>query len=627
MTRYLALFAAVVTLSADEGLWPIHQLPRQTLEEKYHFECTPDWIAHVQASCLRHKNGGSASFVSPRGLFITNYHVGYRAIFERGLLDKSFYASKLEDELPCPGIYVDQLIEIRDITGESPHIETDLHAEIVTFYGGLKTYLYLYKRFTDVRLVMAPETSIALFGGNTDNFEFPRYSFDLCFFRVYDNGKPLATPDHFRWHREGPKEAELLFLAGNPGPTERRYTADHLRFLRDHEMPLKLRFLQERLRHLEQFQTTGETNRLAAAPEITRYANGQKLYTSLAAALHKNELILAKERIDKALQKTLEKNEKNPWTALRETLEAYASHYPAYFVLEGGGSHYSILYDWARALLALHEGEAADPSLSSDTPLSLDLDRLLLTDSLERLSEILGPTHPAVQAALAGKPAADRARELVTGTKLMNLSDRQFLATHPDELAKSTDPMILLAKTLAPYVKAAQQRYEKSVAPVEESSYTTIARLAFAEFGDDAYPDGTSTLRLSIGTLRGYPDGNIFINPTTTLDGLLSHAKAHAFKAPFALPPSWKPKTLERNTTPLNFASTHDTAEGNSGSPIFNTKREFVGLFFDGNSYTIPWDYQFDDRQGRSIAVHAGGILEVLSKIYQADLLVDELVE
>jgi hypothetical protein len=655
-------------------MWPLNLVPTEEIKTHYDITIDPQWIKEVQMSCLHINGEASGSFVSPSGLVMTNHHVASKAIYnlsskERNLLEQGYYASSQNEELKCAEMFMDQLMEIRDVTKEiseaaplnaSPtdresarravmaklkeqaQAETGLQPEIVPLYRGAKYNLYLYKRYTDIRLVMAPQKTVAFFGGDEDNFEFPRYNFDVCFLRIYENNAPLLSRHHFTWNPDGPHETEALFVAGHPGRTQRIYTSDHFKFLKDYDTAIWVKFFNERVALLQKFQGVSEENQLMALQDLYRYSNAQKLYSQLLATLNAGEVIAAKELYERQFFERVGKEKQKPWRELSAALQGYSTYYPSYFVLEGNGSQYSTLYTWAKQLVRLSDERgkpneqrleeyidselpALEQALFAPSPFYKELDLALFTDGIGRLVRMLGTDSPAVKAAVHGKAIEQLAKDLTFGSKLADPTYRRLLFDHPEEVKKSTDPMILFARTLDPYARALRKRQRTEFAGVEQQSYAAIAQLAFAEFGTKIYPDATGTLRLSTGTLKGYVQDGRAIAPMTTLSGLFAHAKEHNFKSPFALPSNWTAEALEKNTTPINFASTNDMTAGNSGSPIFNERREIVGLIFDKNRQAIPWDLRFDEVQGRGVAVHSTGIIEMLSKIYRTDPLIQEL--
>ncbi len=669
------IISACSLVVAEEGMWPFNMLPVEKIEKDYGVKLDPKWIEHVQQACVRLSLGGSGSFVSSQGLVMTNHHVGSKAIYhlsskENDLMEKGFLAKNFEEELKCPNMYVESLISIqdvtqdvnRDITDEMSAIEkeklrkqkiaeiaakaqetTGLQPEMVTLYQGARYHLYLYKRFTDVRLVMAPETNIAFFGGDQDNFEYPRYNLDVCFFRVYHNGKPLVPEHYLTWSSSGPKNLEPLFVAGHPGRTERLLTSDHVRFLKEKEIPLLLSYLKERIEALQAFGQQSVENERIARDILFSCQNAFKVYRGIEKALGTTPIIASKEEKEKSLYGDKKSAEYTPWRNLQTALKGFRDYHTEYVMLEGFASNYSKLYTWAKHLVRLekeklkpsgerlkeyadHQLAALELNLFSEEPLYKNLEQVLLTGSFTRLTSKLNSDHPAVKLILNGKTPEGRAKELLATTQLTDVQYRKKLYDHPEEIYNSSDPFIKLAIALDPYARAVRQKKEDELESVQKESYAAIAHMIFSRYGESLYPDATFTLRLSIGSLKGYDEEGSFVKPVTTLGEIFKYAQTHGFKIPYQLPHSWTERgSLLKKNAAFNFVSTNDIIGGNSGSPVINGKGEVVGLIFDGNAHSFIWDYAFEDKQGRAVSVHTQGIMEALDKIYQAGALVKEI--
>lgn len=651
--KYIVAAALLMgALSADEGMWPFNMLPVEKIQNTYGVRLDKEWSQHVQLSCLRVSLGGSASFVSDQGLVMTNHHVGSKAIYnlsvaDENLMEEGFYAKTFAEERPCPNMYVDQLVEIRDVTEEilknlpidpaarekarqeaiatltkREKSATGLQPEVVSLYQGAHYHLYLYKRYIDVRLVMAPETSIAFFGGDEDNFAYPRYNLDVCFFRVYENGRPLQTNHYLKWSPGGPVEGEALFVAGHPGKTERLATAAHLIFLRDQELPLLLQLLDEKIVMLEAFSSQTAENKRIAQSDLFRFRNAQKVFPVLYATLRNSSLIERKQKYEEGF------TDLQPWLDLQGALQEAKSYYPEYFYLDGGGSRYSKLYVWARHLVRYatehlkpnekrlkeytdNELPALELELFSTEPIYPHFDQVTLKDSFRRVTKALGSQHPVAAAfkAFSGE------------TKLNDLAYRTYLYEHPEEIARSLDPLLVLATKIDPYARKMRDQHDK-LEGVQQYSYEKIVPLMFAR--NASYPDATFTLRLSVGALKGYEEQGQSIAPTTALEYTFVKAKEESL----SLPASWLKKegNLPKGI-PFNFVSTNDIIGGNSGSPVINSRGEVVGLIFDGNVQSLPWDLVFDQTQGRAISVHSQAIIDALDKIYDAQRLVKEILK
>lgn len=660
------------SLYAEEGMWTFNQIPKEAIEQKYGVLLTPSWLESIQKSCLRVSLGGSASFVSSQGLLLTNHHVGSSAIYhlstaEKNLMDNGFLAKTFEEELPCSNMYVDQLISIQDVTDQvyaaSNHLESSserekarmaaiadikqkaqkesgLQPEIVSLYQGARYHLYLYQRYTDVRLVMAPEKSIAFFGGDADNFEYPRYDLDMCFFRVYENGKPLSTKHFLKWSEKGPQLGEPLFVAGHPGKTRRMLTASHLQFLYNQELSVLLPWLKRKQEKLQAFSKLSTENQRIAEKDLFSIENTLKVIGRLCNDLAHSSMIADKRKEERKL---IQNKKDNPWSKLEASLEEAKSYYPQFLVLEGIGSSYSKLYHWAKSLVRLSQ-EIKKPNdqrlkeytdteiarleldLLSTEPVYKDLERLRLLDNLQRTRDLLGKKHPVSRIILNHQTLASRVDDLLNTTVLFDLEARKQLYANLDLVKTSTDPFIVLAREIDPFAREVYLKKEKHLDAVQNESYDAIAKIFFEKFGETVYPDATFTLRLSYGSMKGYLENDRFIDPMTVLQGAFEKAKTHDFQEPYNLPPSWiaKEKTLNQQT-PFNFVSTNDIIGGNSGSPVINKNGELVGLIFDGNSPSLSWSFKFDDTEGRATSVHSTAILETLRHIYGADHLVREI--
>ncbi|MBM3199184.1 MAG: S46 family peptidase, partial [Chlamydiae bacterium] len=498
--------------------------------------------------------------------------------------------------------------------------------EIITLYEGAQYHLYLYKRYTDVRLVMAPEKSIAFLGGDQDNFEYPRYCLDKCFFRVYEHEKPLQVEHYFPWSPTGPVEGELLIVAGHPGKTRRMWSADHLRFFQEVEIPLVHQFLQERLQMLKRFAATSPEHARIAGHSISKVSNAHKVYQGLKQNLGEKERDLFERR--EALLCRFGMGEKDsPWSLLKESLEETKKYIREFFVLEGMGSHYCKLYGLAKTFVRLAQEkqlpsekrllEYTDPYLEklerellSQEPIYPEFEAICLEEGLERVKAILGRAHPLLQASIL----EESPQGILQGSKMHSLEDRTFLFHHLDEVLSSQDPLLVLAREMDPYARTLRKEKEDKLEATQHECYANIAQKALDFYGVSLYPDATFSLRLSYGQMKGYQD----VCSMTTLEGMQRKSE---------LPASWRGENFLKVNPKigLNFVSTHDTIGGNSGSPVLNARGEWVGLVFDGNAHSIAWSYLFDDALGRTISVHSEGMMEALEKIYQAYALTEEI--
>jgi Peptidase S46 len=675
-------FAAAESLQADEGMWLFTNPPNKALKDKYGFEPSAEWLKHVRQSSVRFNSGGSGSFVSSDGLVMTNHHVGADCLQklstpEKDLIKTGFHARKREEEVKCVDLELNVLVDIEDVTDrvksavkegtdasearkqrlavmntieKESFDKTKLRSDVVTLYHGGKYHLYRYKKYTDVRLVFAPEKDIAFFGGDPDNFEYPRYDLDVCFFRVYEDEKPAKIKDFLKWSAAGAKDGELTFVSGHPGRTNRLDTVKHLEFLRDVAFPAALDMIRRREVTLRTYAERGLENTRRAQDELFGYQNSRKARLGGLAGLQDPAIMDLKRQQEKALRDAVQKDPKlaqeygDAWDQVARSIEVLGGIYDEYQLLEQGRAFNSDLFTIARRLLRLSEesnkpnserlreyGEAGLDSLKqqlfSEAPIYPDLEIIKLADSLGMLMEILGADNPLVLKILDGKSPRERAAELVSGSKLADVALRKQLAEGGTAaIDKSRDPMIELAKLVDEPSRKVRRIYEDQVDEPQRQAYGKIAQARFAIYGDSVYPDATFTLRLAYGTVAGYQEAGTKLPPWTTIAGAYQHSADHGGKDPFELPESWikHKKDLDLNT-PFNFVSTADIIGGNSGSPVINRAGEVVGLIFDGNIQSLVLDFIYSQDQARATSVHSAAIVEALRKVYNAKELADEL--
>jgi hypothetical protein len=676
----LALVCALVSVisHAEEGMWLFNHLPVDQLKSSYGFEPTQAWTDHVMRSSVRFNSGGSGSFVSSTGLVLTNHHVAADTLqkISNATTDYyrvGFYAKTPAEEIASPDLELDQLISIQDVTarvqgavapGMSPadafaarasemaaiekesFAQTGLRSDVVTLYQGGQFHLYRYKRYTDVRLVFAPEFDMAFFGGDPDNFEYPRYDLDMALFRVYENGKPVAPADYLSWSAKGAAEGDLIFVSGNPGSTSRELTVSALEALRDFTLPFKLDMLFRTEIFLQQFAFNGADEARWSEEDYFGAQNSRKVYMGQLAALENPAVMAAKQASEARLRAAVgEKPELAPTLAAWDRVSAAQGDlkrvYKQYTLLEQARGFNSSLFTVARTLVRL-AAESAKPNdqrlpefrdsardaleqqLYSPAPVEGEYEKAKLASSLQLLEELLGADDPTVVLALGGKSPEDRAAELVDGSALASVAVRRQLAA--GGVGASSDAMIRFAALVDPASRAVRKDYEDTVTGPQQSAYADIARDQFAAFGDTLYPDATFTLRLAFGTVKGYSQDGKWVNPVTTIAGAFQHETDHGGVAPYVLPSTWHQAHDQLDlTTPLNFAASADIIGGNSGSPVLNRAGELVGLIFDGNIQSTAGAYFYDGAVNRAVAVESPAMLEAIRKVYAAPALADEL--
>lgn len=668
------LASSLSSARGDEGMWLFNDLPMELLKERYGFEPSPEWSEHLMKSSVRFNVGGSASFISSTGLVLTNHHVGSDTLFklstpERNIMEVGFLAKTPDQELKAPDLELNQLVNIKDVTDivkasvtaemtteqalaarraviakieKDALDESGLKSTVTTLYGGGRYHLYQYKKYTDVRLVWAPETAIAFFGGDADNFEYPRYCLDATIFRVYEDGKPAKIEHFLKWSADGPQENEVAFVSGNPGRTSRIFTIDALKYQRDLNLPYIMASLRRQEILLQQYSLRGKENARRARDELFGVQNSRKARLGMLAGLQDPQVLADKAAAEAKLREIIAADPKlkplgSAWDTIAETTKKRAS------LLGKGVAVNSQLFNIALELVQMAE-EDQKPSgerlpefsdagresllqqLYSEAPIYTDLDQTLLADSIAKTLEQRGFDDPVCQKILAGKSPADRAAELISGTELLSVEARKKIAAGGlQAINDSTDPMILLAKIVNPSIRRIRSITDQ-LDEQDKQAYALIAEAKFATEGTSAYPDATFTLRLAFGPVKGYEQDGQPIPAWTNLGGAFEHEKKHEGQTDYKLPESWKKAESKLSgTTPFNFVCTADIIGGNSGSPVVNKAGELVGLIFDGNIQSLSGNYVYTDKQARSVSVHSSAIREALQVVYEADNIVKEL--
>ncbi len=666
----------------DEGMWLFNNPPAQQLKTKYGFEPSAAWLEHLQKASVRFNSGGSGSFVSANGLVMTNHHVAADCLAkistrQTDYLSTGFLSKSRADERKCVDLELNVLMEIEDVTGRinaavQPGMDaaaaqrarravtntiekesldrTGLRSDVVTLYNGGQYHLYRYKKYTDIRLVFAPEKAAAFFGGDPDNFEYPRYDLDITFFRAYENDKPVQPAHYLKWSTAGAGDGELIFVSGHPGRTSRLQTLRHMEFVRDRQIPFVLNMLRRREVMLKTFAERSAENARRAADELFGVQNSRKAYIGLIEGLQDPALFERKRSEEKALHAAVEGNPEwkrefgDAWDRIAATVDTQDRIYAEHYLLERGYAFNTDLFHIARDLVRL-AAELPKPnaerlreysdagldslkqSLFSEAPIYEDLDTVRLSNSLGMLVEALGADNDLVRKVLAGRSPRRRAEELVKGTRLKDIAVRKRLFEGGAAAVNaSDDPMIAFARLVDEPSRRLRTVYDEKVDEPRKQAYGKIARARFAVHGAGTYPDATFTLRLAFGLVKGYQEDGRQIPWATEIGGAFAHSADHGGREPFELPQRWHNRKNRLDLrTPFNFVSTADIIGGNSGSPVVNRAGELVGIIFDGNIQSLIFDYVYTEDQARAVSVHSAGILEALKKIYDAAPVLDEI--
>jgi Peptidase S46 len=673
----IALFAG--RSNADEGMWTFDNPPSKQLQEKYKFTPTPQWLDHIRLSSVRFNDGGSGSFVSPNGLVITNHHVAFGQLQkvstpEKDYVKDGFHAKTQAEELKCPDLELNVLVSMENVTArvqgavksgmtekqaldarkaEQAKIQkesldkTGLRSDVVSLYQGGEYWLYRYKKYTDVRLVFAPEQQMAFFGGDPDNFTFPRYDLDFAILRVYENGKPIQTKDYLKWNSKGSADGDLIFVSGHPGSTERNQTMAQLTLDRDLLYPNRLARYKRQLEALRAYAARGSEQARQAADDIFGFENSLKAVTGEYNGMDK-ALFDKKTKEESELRAKVASNPEwrrqyaDAWDAIAAATKKQAdlSKPQQYRSISTASNLASLARQIvvyvaeiqkpdAERLNGYHDSQLEELKfyLFSPAPIYPDFEEALLAFSLKDSLDQLGPNDPWVKAVLNGKTPAQVATEVIRGTKLADPAVRKSLVEGGAAAVNaSTDPLVVLARKVDPFFREIRKQFEDNVESVLTGATEKIAKARFAIYGKSVYPDATFTLRLAYGTVKGYPMNGTKAPPKTTFFGLYDRSASFDNKAPFNL----TPRVLGRRekvdmTTPLNFVNTADIIGGNSGSPVINRAGEFVGIIFDGNIESLTGNFVYLEETNRAVAVHSAAIIEALRKVYDAPAVADEL--
>ena len=667
-------------------MWTFDNLPLEKLKSKYNFVPNDEWIKTAWKAPVRFNSGGSGAFVSGNGLVMTNHHVARRNLHnissaKYDYLKNGFYARSLKEEIKIRDLEVNALDSIKDVTekvlkavGASLSYEeqnrakkaaiakiekesfekTSLRSNVIELYHGCKFHLYRYRKYTDVRLVMAPENLLAKFGGEYDNYSYPRYQFDFAFYRIYKNGKPLKSKHFFKWNPKGAIENELVFVSGNPGSTDRLKTISQLEYDRDYYIPALLESLVYFKNVFISYSKLGNEQKRQAKGYLYGIGNYEKRYNGMLNTLLDSKMFATKVYQENEIKKALEKNCKlkktssNIWHNLGKLQKKIKSKhnelvyhevykklkilkfskiiYIANYIVRSGyelkkpnNERYPKFRDSNLDSLKL--------KLFSPAPIYPELEKFVLTNSFNYLIKKLGRNNAYTKAILQGEKASDLAQKIINNTKIFAPDFRKKLVDGGLKIiAKSQDPAICLARRIYPFYKKNRKWYEDKIKSIERIEASKLANLLFSIYGKNIYPDATFTLRFSYGVPLSYEQNTTMVPFKTSFYGLFARACEFDNKPPFNLAKSLiKKKDKIKGSVPVNFVLTSDTVGGNSGSPVYNKNLEFVGIIFDRNIHGLSRAYLYNEKQARSVAVHTAGITEVLDKVYNMKNLLREL--
>ena len=670
----LAGFAA-----AEEGMWTFDNPPLQAIQEKYGVTLSREWLDHLRMASVRFNDGGSGSFVSPTGLVLTNHHVAMGQLQKLSSAEKDyaslgFYAATPAEEIPCPDLELNVLVSLENVTdavltavkpgmtsqqalearqAECARLEKDslartgLRSDVVSLYQGGEYWLYRYKKYTEVKLVFAPDNAAAFFGGDLDNFTFPRHDLDMALFRVYENGQPVK-PDHYlKWNTAGAPDGAPVFVSGHPGRTNRLMTVAQLEYQRDHVYPSRLELINRMREVLGRYAARGREQRRQAGGMIKGLENSFKAMTGEYQGLLDKTLMEQKRRDEEAFRRKVEENPEwqkefgNAWAVLagsclkaRERLalsQAFKERGPRLPAMALSIVQYvtEVKKPDGERLEGYHDSQLASLKfrLLSPAPIYPEMEEFFLAELLAYRLEKLGPGHSYLQAMLAGRTPAEAAKELAGGTRLMDPAFRRSLLEGGEEAVRSsTDPFIQMARRMDPVAREFTTWWEENVESVESAAEEKLAKARFAVYGKTVYPDANFTLRLTYGSVAGYPMNGTVAPAKTTFHGLYDRAAGFDYKDPFA--PS--PRLMERKdklnlATPLNFVASLDIIGGNSGSPVVDKDGALVGLIFDGNIESLVGRFVYYQENNRAVAVHAAAMIEALRVLYDAGALAGEI--
>jgi hypothetical protein len=665
--------------AADEGMWTFDNPPVKQLQEKYNFSPAREWFDHIRLSSVRFNDGGSGSFVSPNGLVITNHHVAFGQLQklstrEKDYVKEGFYAKTRSDELKAPDLELNVLVSMENVTArvqgavkpgmtekealdarraEQARIQkesldkTGFRSDVVSLYQGGEYWLYRYKKYTDVRLVFAPEQQAAFFGGDPDNFTYPRYDLDFAVLRVYENGQPIQSKDYLKWNTNGAADDELVFVSGHPGSTQRGQTMAQLTLDRELIYPTQIARYKRQLEALRAYARRGSEQARQAADDIFGLENAVKALTGEFNGMDK-ALFDKRAKEESELRAKVAGNPEwrrqyaDAWDAVGAATKRRADlfklqQFRSISTASGLASlaRQIVVYSVeiqkpdTQRLAGYHDSQLEERKFYffSPAPVYPELEEALLAFSLKDALDQLGPADPFVKTILNGRTPEQVAAEAMRGTKLTDPGARKSLVEGGQAAVdSSTDPLVVLARKVEPFFREIRKQFEDTVESVLTGATEKIAKARFAIYGKSVYPDATFTLRLAYGSVKGYPMNGTNAPPKTTFYGLFDRSASFGNKSPYDLTARFQERRGKIDlSTPLNFVSTADIIGGNSGSPVINRNGEFVGIIFDGNIESLTGNFVYLEDSNRAVAVHSAAIIETLRKVYDAPALADEL--
>ncbi|CAN5804841.1 S46 family peptidase [soil metagenome] len=671
----LAFTCLALVATAEEGMWTFDNFPTKQVQQKFGWAPDQAWLDRVQASAVRLTGGCSASFVSPEGLVLTNHHcvstcIQQLSTADQDYIENGFIAESRDQERLCPGQQAEVVTSITDVT---PRVQTALgkktgaelakardaetaaienesckdkekeHCQVVTLYGGGQYKLYRYRKYSDVRLVWAPEQQAAFFGGDPDNFNFPRYNLDAAFLRAYENGKPAATPQHLKWNPRAPEAGEPTFVVGNPGSTQRLFTTSQFNFRRDLYFPTLVPLTAEyRGRLLAAMEGDPEKIR-TGNDRLHSIENSYKVFIGQSQALRDEEFRARLSKAESELRERVKGKAEigDPWTKIDQAVAKFRPYFIEYFMFEERPGWRTDLYMFARELVrsAIERDKPATERLPAYAESRLPLLEKQLTDEkpsypwleeltmafwLSKTRELLTADDPRVKELLGKESPEQLAKRLVSGTKLGDAKVRKELWTGGLKAVQaSQDPMIQFALAVEKHARPILDRYRAEYDGPVTVAQAKLATARFAAFGETVYPDATFSLRISYGSVEGWNERGKDVPFATQMSGAFERATG-AFPYNLATKMAAAEEKIDK-TTVYNFVTTNDIIGGNSGSPVIARDGSVLGAAFDGNIHSLGGSYGYDPRVNRTVVVSSAAVQEALEKIYVAPALIKEL--